>query len=148
MFQFAQHVYERIVDAGRSFGLQHAGYYTLRQLRIEKFYVYWGMDIDLTTTPTECGRLFRVNFDKEGGFIGREALLKERDAGVKRRYVQLLVDSNAHDLNADPWPQGGEPIYRNKKFCGLTTSSAYGFTLGCQVRSFCSQSFRTVDFFF
>uniref|UniRef100_A0A915IHE6 Uncharacterized protein n=1 Tax=Romanomermis culicivorax TaxID=13658 RepID=A0A915IHE6_ROMCU len=126
--EFALHVYQQIVDAGKSYGLQHAGYYTLRQLRIEKFYVYWGMDVDWTTTPTQCGRMFRVNFNKQ--FIGRQALIQEKKTGVKRRYVQLLLDD--HNLHQDPWPQGGEPIYRNDKFCGLTTTAAYGFTLNCQ----------------
>lgn len=88
------------------------------------------MDIDWTTTPTECGRLFRVDFNKD--FIGREALLKEKATGVKRRYVQLHLDK--HNLHKDPWPQGSEPIFRNNKFCGLTTTAAYGFTLGTQVK--------------
>ncbi|EYC15909.1 hypothetical protein Y032_0035g3039 [Ancylostoma ceylanicum] len=60
--EVAQNVYERIVEAGREYSLLHAGYYTLRQLRIEKFYVYWGQDIDATVTPVECGRSFRVDF--------------------------------------------------------------------------------------
>ena len=61
-FQVAQNVYEKIVDAGREYSMLHAGYYTLRQLRIEKFYVYWGQDINATVTPVECGRAFRVDF--------------------------------------------------------------------------------------
>ncbi|KHJ87200.1 glycine cleavage T-protein [Oesophagostomum dentatum] len=60
--EVAQNVYERIVEAGHEYSLLHAGYYTLRQLRIEKFYVYWGQDIDATVTPVECGRSFRVDF--------------------------------------------------------------------------------------
>lgn len=41
----------------------HCGYYTLRHLRIEKFYVFWGIDISEKTTPLECGRDFRVDFN-------------------------------------------------------------------------------------
>ncbi len=63
IIQVAQNVYERIVAAGQEYGLMHAGYYTLRHLRIEKFYVYWGQDIDATVTPIECGRGFRVDFE-------------------------------------------------------------------------------------
>lgn len=37
-------------------------YYALRQLRIEKFFVYWGQDIFPNVTPLECGRAFRVDF--------------------------------------------------------------------------------------
>ena len=38
-----------------------------------------------------------------------------------------------HDVEKDLWPWGSEPIYRNGRFCGLTTSTAYGFTLGRHV---------------
>lgn len=60
--EVAQNVYEKLVAAGREYSMLHAGYYTLRQLRIEKFYVYWGQDINATVTPVECGRSFRVDF--------------------------------------------------------------------------------------
>uniref|UniRef100_A0A158PET7 FAD-dependent oxidoreductase n=1 Tax=Angiostrongylus costaricensis TaxID=334426 RepID=A0A158PET7_ANGCS len=125
--EVAQNVYERVIDAGREYSLLHAGYYTLRQLRIEKFYVYWGQDINATVTPVECGRSFRVDFKKD--FIGKETLEKQVERGVSRRFVQLLVDK--HNRDTDPWPQGGELVFRYP--VGLTTSAAYGFTLGCQV---------------
>ncbi len=64
--------------------------------------------------------------------MGKEALEEEKDKGVKRRYIQLLLDD--HDPDWDPWPQGDEPIYRNGRFCGVTTTASYGFTLRCQVR--------------
>ncbi|CAB3408322.1 unnamed protein product [Caenorhabditis bovis] len=127
--EVAQNVYEKVLDAGQEYSLQHAGYYTLRQLRIEKFYVYWGQDINATVTPVECGRMFRVDFKKD--FIGKQALLEQVEKGVSKRFVQLLIDS--HDKETDPWPQGGETLYRDGRPCGLTTSAAYGFTLGCQV---------------
>lgn len=62
-FKFAQNVYQRIIDAGMEYSLQFAGYYALRHLRIEKFYVYWGYDINAQVTPVECGRTFRVDFN-------------------------------------------------------------------------------------
>lgn len=127
--EVAQNVYEKILEAGKEYSLQHAGYYTLRQLRIEKFYVYWGQDINATVTPVECGRLFRVDFKKE--FVGKKALEDQVERGVSKRFVQLLVDG--HDKETDPWPQGGETILKDGRPVGLTTSAAYGFTLGCQV---------------
>ena len=69
------------------------------------------------------------SFQKD--FIGKQALLKQMDTGVNKRFVQLLIDK--HDSETDPWPQGNELIFRNGKSCGWTTSAAYGFTLGCQV---------------
>jgi len=61
--ELAQNVYEQLIEAGSLHGLKNCGYYALRHLRIEKFYVYWGQDIDSNTTPVECGRVFRVDFD-------------------------------------------------------------------------------------
>ncbi|CAJ0961569.1 unnamed protein product, partial [Mesorhabditis belari] len=64
-------------------------------------------------------------------FIGKAALEEQRERGVNKRFVQLLVDR--HDLDTDPWPQGGETLFRDGKPVGYTTSAAYGFTLGCQI---------------
>lgn len=61
--EVAQNVYDHLVAAGKEYSLAHAGYYALRHLRIEKFYVYWGQDINSLVTPVECGRSFRVDFD-------------------------------------------------------------------------------------
>lgn len=132
--EYALHVYETLLDVGRQYNICHAGHLTMRTLRIERLYGYWGQDLDSTTTPIECGRMFRVRFDKGGDFIGRDALLDEmsqRGAGPKRLYVQLLLDD--FDLDSDPWPMGGEPIYCNGIYCGKTTTAGYGFTLERQV---------------
>lgn len=61
--EFALHVYNVLWEAGRRYGMQHAGHYATRTLRIEKFYAYWGQDLDTGTTPLECGRSWRVKFD-------------------------------------------------------------------------------------
>lgn len=65
-------------------------------------------------------------FQKGVDFIGRDALLKQRDEGVKRLYVQLLL--NDHDPDIDPWCLGGEPILRDGVYCGQTTTTGYGYT--------------------
>lgn len=59
-------------------------------------------------------------------FIGKEALLRQRDEGVKRMYVQLLL--NDHDPDIDMWCWGGEPILRNGHYCGQTTTTGWGYT--------------------
>ncbi|XP_076649789.1 pyruvate dehydrogenase phosphatase regulatory subunit, mitochondrial [Halictus rubicundus] len=129
--EFALHVYTRLVDAGAKYGLNHAGYYATRALRVEKFYAFWGQDLDTFTTPLECGRAWRVKLDKAVNFIGRDALLRQREEGVKRKYVQLLL--NDHDSELDTWCWGSEPIFRNGKYCGMTTTTGYGFTFRKQV---------------
>ena len=62
-FQFALHVYNQLIEGGKQYGIQHAGYYAMRALRVERFFAFWGQDLDTTTTPLECGRFWRVKFD-------------------------------------------------------------------------------------
>ncbi|XP_073832377.1 pyruvate dehydrogenase phosphatase regulatory subunit, mitochondrial [Musca autumnalis] len=138
--EYALHVYERIFQAGQKYNIQHAGYYATRALRIEKFYAFWGQDLDTNTTPLECGRSWRVKFNKPIDFIGRAALEKQRAEGVKRMYVQLLL--NDHDHEVDTWCWGNEPIYRDGKYCGMTTTTGYGYTFKKQV---CLGFVRNVD---
>ncbi|KAK7899175.1 hypothetical protein WMY93_020028 [Mugilogobius chulae] len=125
--EYALHVYNEVMSVGQKYGIRNAGYYALRSLRIEKFFAFWGQDLDAFTTPLECGREFRVKFDKDTDFLGREALLRQRQEGVTRRFVMLVLDD--HDTELDLWPWWGEPIYRNGELAGTTTSSAYSYTL-------------------
>ncbi|KAL0271652.1 UNVERIFIED_CONTAM: hypothetical protein PYX00_008677 [Menopon gallinae] len=129
--EFALHVYQHLIDSGQKYGIQHAGYYAMRSLRVEKFFAFWGQDLDTTTTPLECGRTWRVKFDKGVDFIGRDALLKQREEGVKRMYVQLILTD--HDHERDLWSWGGEPIYRDGKYVGATTTTGYGYTFKKQI---------------
>merc|ERR1712186_270199 len=75
--EFAIHVYDSIMEEGQKFGLKHCGYYAQRAVRIEKFYAYWGQDLDSYTTPMECGRAFRCKMKADIPFIGREALQEQ-----------------------------------------------------------------------
>lgn len=59
-------------------------------------------------------------------FIGKNALLRQREEGVRRMYVQLIL--NDHDAEIDPWCWGNEPIYRDDKYVGAVTTTSYGFT--------------------
>jgi glycine cleavage system aminomethyltransferase T len=105
--------------------LKHAGFQALNSLRIEKAYREFGYDMDNTDTPLEAGLSFAVKFDKPGGFIGREALMRHKESGpLKYRMVQFLLD--------DPGPllYGDEVIYRDGKIVGYLQTGAYGFTLG------------------
>lgn len=129
--EFALHVYNRIMEIGAKYGITHVGYYVSRALRVERFFAFWGQDLDTTTTPLECGRAWRVKFQKDIPFIGRDALLRQRSEGIRRQYVQLLLTDHDHEL--DLWSWGGEPIYRDGNYCGQTTTTSYGFTFKKQV---------------
>jgi glycine cleavage system aminomethyltransferase T len=120
-------VYEEIAGAGPRHGLVHVGYHALNSLRIEKGYRHFGHDIADEDTPWEAGLGFAVKLDKAGGFIGREALLKQRDAGVRKRLVQFQLKS------AEPLLYHNEPIWRADSLCGYIRSGMFAHTLGAAV---------------
>lgn len=68
---------------------------------------------------------------KDIPFIGREALLRQREEGIRRQYVQLLLTDHDHEM--DLWSWGGESIYRDGNYCGQTTTTSYGYTFKKQV---------------
>ncbi|HEY2275158.1 MAG TPA: FAD-dependent oxidoreductase [Steroidobacteraceae bacterium] len=122
--EFAQSVYDVIVDAGAPFGLRLAGYHALNSLRMEKAYRHWGHDISDEDTPLEAGLGFAVAWDKGGGFLGREALLEQRARGVQRRLVALALE------HADPLLYHNEPIWRDGELVGKVSSGMFGHTVG------------------
>uniref|UniRef100_A0A8C0L616 Pyruvate dehydrogenase phosphatase regulatory subunit n=1 Tax=Canis lupus dingo TaxID=286419 RepID=A0A8C0L616_CANLU len=125
--EYALHVYNEVMSVGQKYGIRNAGYYALRSLRIEKFFAFWGQDLNTLTTPLECGRESRVKLEKGMDFMGRDALLQQKQNGVYKRLTMFILDD--HDTDLDLWPWWGEPIYRNGQYAGKTTSSAYSYTL-------------------
>jgi len=122
--EFAPGVFDALVSAGKRHGLVLAGYHALNSLRIEKGFRHWGHDIGVDDTPLEAGLAFAVAFDKEEGFIGRDALLAQRERGVQRRLVQFVLE------DPEPLMYHEEPIWRDGELVGRTTSAMYGHTLG------------------
>jgi glycine cleavage system aminomethyltransferase T/glycine/D-amino acid oxidase-like deaminating enzyme len=123
--EFTLHVFDSLVEAGADVGLKHAGFQALNTLRLEKAYRDYGYDIDNTDTPLEVGLGFAVDFAKPGGFIGKEALLRQREEGVlKHRLVQFLLE------DPEPLLYGSEPIFRDGELVGYLNSGGYGHTLG------------------
>ncbi|GFX15529.1 pyruvate dehydrogenase phosphatase regulatory subunit, mitochondrial [Trichonephila clavipes] len=124
--EYALHVYNNLLNAGKDYGIRNVGYYALRFLRIEKFIPFWAEELDSHTTPFEVGRGFKVKMQKDY-FLGKVALQQQLDQGLKRRLVHFQLEN--HDPETDIWAWGREPIYRNGHYVGKTTSSGYGFTL-------------------
>jgi glycine cleavage system aminomethyltransferase T len=120
-------VYDQLVEAGVKFELRHAGSEALASLRIEKSFRAWGRDIGPDYTPLEAGLSFAVKWDKSNPFIGSEALLRLRETPVSRRLIGLKLQ------DPEALPLGGEPILHMGKIVGLTTSGAFGHTLGCGI---------------
>jgi glycine cleavage system T protein len=120
----AQCVYDAIVAVGRDQGLVHAGYHALNSLRLEKAYRHWGHDVGDEDTPLQAGLAFAVDWDKPEGFIGREALLAQRQSGVRRRLVNFRLETDG------PLVYHNEPIWRNGQLVGRVTSGMFGHTVG------------------
>jgi len=121
--EFATGVFDVLVEAGAALGLRHAGYHALNSLRMEKGYRHWGHDVSPDDTPLEAGLGFVVAWDKPGGFIGREALLVQKEAGLTRRMVQFAL------ADSDKLLYHNEPIWRDGVIVGSITSGMYGHTI-------------------
>jgi 4-methylaminobutanoate oxidase (formaldehyde-forming) len=122
--EFTAHVFERLWEEGRNFGLTPAGMHTMNNCRMEKAYRHWGHDIADEDTPLEAGLGFAVAWDKGGGFIGKAALEKQRALKVQaKRLVCLALADNSE---AAPMIYHEEPIYRDGIIVGSTTSGAWG----------------------
>ena len=125
--EFIQGVYDELAGAGPRYGLAHAGYHALNSLRIEKAYRHWGHDIADEDTPLEAGLGFAVKWDKPGGFIGRDALLRQKSSGCAKRLVQFKLNTPA------PLLYHNEPIWAGNSLVGYIRSGMYGHSLGAAV---------------
>ncbi|MGQ0668624.1 MAG: FAD-dependent oxidoreductase [Actinomycetota bacterium] len=120
---WAVQVWDRLMDAGRRFGIEPGGYRVMDSLRMEKGYRYFGTDLTPLDTPDEAGLGFCVALDK-GDFIGRDALAAARDRGLERRIRTLVVgDEDCITI------YGGEAVHAGGRVVGRLRSCAYGFTV-------------------
>ncbi len=117
-------VYTAIREVGDDLGLLNAGHYAINSLRLEKGYRAWGSDISIDDTPLEAGLGFALAWDKAEPFLGREALLRQKETGVSKRMASFLLEDPAETLWHD------EPIYRDGVCVGYISSGAYGHALG------------------
>ena len=114
-------VYDAIVEAGQKHGLVHAGYHAMNSLRLEAGMRHWGHDITDEDTPLEAGLGFAIDWEK-GDFVGRDALLAQKDTPRSKRLVQFRIEDpellTYHD----------EPLYRDGVVVGRTSSSMWSAT--------------------
>ncbi len=116
-------LYETLRGAGEDLGLVDFGLRAMDSLRLEKAYRAWGADINTEVTPLEAGLERFVAFDK-GDFIGRDALLRQRREGPRKRLATLEVSAR----DADCW--GNEAVWAGERIVGITTSGGYAHWLG------------------
>jgi 4-methylaminobutanoate oxidase (formaldehyde-forming) len=112
-----------LLAAGEEFGIRPAGYKALDTLRLEKGYRYWSGDMTPAETPYEAGLGFCVKLNNRD-FIGREALLKAKAKGPRRKLCLVTFDGADHIL------YGGEAVYADGQVVGRIRGAGYGYTLG------------------
>ena len=120
--EYGLHLWDVLWEAGRGRGLAPIGLAAQDSLRLEKGYRLWGQDIHTEFDPLESGLEFTVAWDK-GDFIGREALIRKRDAGPTRKLSAMVLDDREVVL------MNREPILVGEEKVGYVTSAAYGFAV-------------------
>ncbi len=115
---------EALLKAGAAFGIREYGYYALNSLRLEKSFGIWSAEFTQGYTPGMTGMDRWIAWDK-GGFVGREAVERERD-GSGPEQVLVTLEVEATDADAG----GYEPIWSDGKRVGFVTSGGYGHTVG------------------
>ncbi len=116
-------LYDLLFEAGEDLGLVDFGYRALESMRFEKCYRLWGADMSADWSPLQAGLERFVAFDK-GDFIGRDALLREREQGSTHALSCLVVDADGVDAH------GLEPVYAGgERPVAYVSSGGYGHTI-------------------
>jgi len=124
----ARHVFDAVLESGAAHGLRLCGMHALDSCRIEKAYRHYGHDISGEDHVLEAGLGFAVKTGKPrsafGDFVGREAVLRRREAGLENRLLQFRL------TDPEPLLYHNEPILRDGRPVGRISSGAYGHWLG------------------
>jgi dimethylglycine dehydrogenase len=119
-------VFDAVMRAGGSHGLRPFGMFALNSLRLEKGYRAWKGDLSTDYTVLQGGLDRFVKWDK-AEFIGKRALETERQHGVSKRFVTLVIE--AGDCDA-PYMS---TLWHDGDVVGETTSGGWGHRIGKSV---------------
>ena len=103
------HVWQQLMQVGKQNGLLPAGLGARDSLRLEMGYALYGNDIDERRTPLEAGLGWVTKLDK-GDFIGREAIAKQKEAGVRERLVGFICQERGFPRHGYTVQIDGEPV--------------------------------------
>ena len=115
-------VWRRLLEAGREEGLIATGLGARDSLRLEMGYALYGNDLDETRTPLEAGLGWVVKLDK-GDFVGRDALVKQKEAGVREKLAGFRLLERG-------FPRHGYPLQVDGAPAGEVTSGVLSPSLG------------------
>jgi 4-methylaminobutanoate oxidase (formaldehyde-forming) len=119
-------LWDTLWEAGMPFGLMACGYKAIDSLRLEKGYRVWGVDVTPDDNPYEAGLGPFVKLDK-GDFMGREALLRVKQQGIRRKLCALTLPGEAGVI------YGNEPVHAGGEVVGRVRSGGFGYTLGSNI---------------
>jgi aminomethyltransferase len=88
----AERVWNAIMDAGREQGILPCGLGARDTLRLEAGFCLYGSELTDETTPLEAGLGWVVKLQKEGDFLGREALIRQKEEGLERKLVGFVLE--------------------------------------------------------
>ncbi len=117
----AAHVWEALIKRGKEFGLKPCGLGCRDTLRLEMGYPLYGNDMDEETTPIEASLEFAVDADKPA-FIGREAIVRQKEKGPPRKLVGFLLEQRGV-------PRHGYKIFSEGKEIGVVSSGNHSPSL-------------------
>ncbi|MEE2714088.1 MAG: FAD-dependent oxidoreductase [Planctomycetota bacterium] len=120
----ARTVYAALKTAGEAHGMADAGYRAIESLRLEKGYRIWGKDITSDNSPIEAGLAFATKLRTDIPFLGRDALLRQKDSGMPTRRLATFTVADP-----DVILHGRETIYRDGERVGYLTSGGWGYTV-------------------
>lgn len=117
-------LYDALMDAGANYQIADFGLRAMDSMRLEKGYSMWGHDLTTEFSLLEASLGWFAKLDK-GDFEGRDALVAEKEAGVKNRLILLKLENTNVDACV-----GMEPVYCEGELVGQVTSGGYGHRTG------------------
>ena len=140
-------LWNNLMQAGAEFGIKPAGLGARNTLRLEAAMALYGHEIDASISPLEAGLGWIVKLDK-GDFVGRDALVKQKEGGLRRKLVGFEMcgrgigrDGYEVLLNGSPvgWVTSGSPsptLNKNIGLCYLPAEEAQpGKSIQIAIRS-------------
>lgn len=131
--EYALRLWDTLWEAGQPHGIVLAGGGAFDSLRLEKGYRLWGSDIHTDYHPFEAGLGWAVKLGK-AEFIGRDALVKAKEAGLKKKLCCLTLDGEGALMGKEPiflpLSARGDGGGDNGHALGYVTSANYGYSVG------------------
>jgi len=123
---YQRHLLDQLLAVGEEHGLRPVGLYALESLRLEKSFkaMFRDLNPELTAWESSIDRFIAL---EKGDFIGRDALVRQKEKGVEWRLVTIAIETQGASALMN------EGVYQNGKLVGRITSGGFAHTLGRDV---------------